>query len=391
MLDMRKDHVKFWRPQMLLMVSNPLTCCDLIDFINDIKKGGLYVLGHVETGHFETERGDFCQKHYGTWLSLVDFMKIKAFVELTMAPSIREGMQHLVRISGLGGMKPNTICFGFYDQAVAVNSLVTRGRTPPSSTLRKKLYTMERGNGIDAQSLSHSGSFPNPRAMGSTKELQAAEYVQMLHDTAKMNKNICLFRHFHDLNKEVIFASKTRMYIDVWPVNAFRPDTSNIFDNTCLFLLQLACILHMVPGWNKHTVLRIFMCADSDNDETSKKEKKLSQLLKQLRILGQIQTVMWDHVTCLLDNSQAESASPAARSHQEGPLPALSDEYLQAMNELIKSYSTNTAITFFYLPPVPRDTGDLQVQYLHYLDELTQNLPPTVLVHGIHPVTSTTL
>ena len=100
---------------MLLLVNNPRTCCALIDFVNTLKKGGLYVIGHVDVGQIEALSSDPCARSHSAWLSLVDHLKIKAFIELTVAPTLREGIHQLVRISGIGAMKPNTIVLGFRD------------------------------------------------------------------------------------------------------------------------------------------------------------------------------------------------------------------------------------------------------------------------------------
>jgi potassium/chloride transporter 9 len=85
---------------MLLLVNNPRTSCALIDFVNTLKKGGLYVLGHVEVGKLEELDYDPSARLHSGWLSLVDHLKIKAFIELTVAQTIRDGIQQLVRISG---------------------------------------------------------------------------------------------------------------------------------------------------------------------------------------------------------------------------------------------------------------------------------------------------
>lgn len=116
LLDSRKDHVKFWRPQVLLLINSPRSACPLIDFINDLKKGGLYVLGHVITENQDNPNSDIAVEMTPYWLNFVDHMKVKAFIELTVAKSIREGAQHLMRLSGMGAMKPNMIVLGFLDK-----------------------------------------------------------------------------------------------------------------------------------------------------------------------------------------------------------------------------------------------------------------------------------
>ncbi|KFV48795.1 Solute carrier family 12 member 9, partial [Tyto alba] len=136
MLDVRKDHVKFWRPQMLLMVQNPRGSSRLIDFVNDLKKSGLYVLGHVELQDLDTLPSDPLQAQQDSWLSLVDKLNVKAFISLTLAPSVRHGVRQLLFTSGLGGMRPNTLVLGFYDDTAPQDGLA---RHPAFNSTREEV------------------------------------------------------------------------------------------------------------------------------------------------------------------------------------------------------------------------------------------------------------
>ena len=208
-------------------------------------------------------------------------------------------------------------------------------------------------------------------------------------------------------------ATNNSSYIDVWPLNFFSPKTSiTVIDNCWLFLMQLACVLHMVPGWKTSTKVRVFMCVDTKIKDIALLRRQWEQILQMLRIDAFIQVVIWDHITSPLDQSlrssmtdiTADIPSPDSKSsdsidYSNGPTLAiddnpqrfvLTDNYLHNVNVMIQEHSYNTSVLFMYLPPPPANTEDFP-QYLKRLDILTKNLPPTLLVHGINPVTSTTL
>ncbi|CAO1323663.1 unnamed protein product [Diamesa serratosioi] len=390
MLDSRKDHVKFWRPQMLLLVASPRSCCPLIHFVNDMKKGGLYVVGHVKVGEFnDSETIDPTVEEYNQWLSLVDHMKVKAFVELTLAKSVREGIQHLIRIAGMGAMKPNTIILGFYDEETCTDFF--DDENSPYTT--QKFNTSSNGTKL----------FPY-RKKNDYKTMSSDEYVSIISDILRMKKNICLCRHFHTLNKATIAKSNHIKFIDVWPINIFDPKNEDPFDVASLFMMQLACIINMLPIW-KNLQLRVFLCEiETNNTDASlpferPAEQRLNQLLNQLRITATIHKIPeWKNnsetprnktmLKNLTRNSDNESSTMTEEHLNRSKL------YMQRINQMIRDNSNSTAVTFMYLPPPPNHSINFKTKCQNYLDllnELTYDLPPTILVHGQNCVTSTAL
>ncbi|XP_067898395.1 zgc:153039 isoform X1 [Heterodontus francisci] len=381
MLDVRKDHVKFWRPQVLLMVANPRTSTQLISFTNDLKKSGLYVLGHVQKGNLDEMPSDPLQAQYDSWLSLVDALNVKSFVSLTLSDSVRHGVQHLLFISGLGGMRPNTLILGFYDDCV-----------PENGFQEIPAFSYNSSSIINEQDSSLQPNFPPARDASSPKALSGKEYVAIISDSIKMLKNVCLARYFCQLNKAELFSRKNyEVSIDVWPLNPLRPDSANYVDTCSLFLLQMACILNMVRSW-KSAKLRIFLCVESGNS-VGEHEKKLKQLLGQLRIKGLIKTMYWDNVAALHWHKQMVQEDDSEGSFANNfPSNAMkiSDDYLMAVNKMILEQGTHPAIRFLYLPRPPADVT-LHERYLEQLDIMTKDLGPTLLIHGISAVTSTDL
>ncbi|CAF0776434.1 unnamed protein product [Rotaria sordida] len=421
LLDPRKEHVKFWRPQMLLLVSNPRSSINLIDFVNDMKKGGLFILGHVKIDRTNNNLNDICSQEYQYWVSLIDSMKIKAFVDMTAAPTIRDGVIQLVRLSGLGGLRPNTVILGFYDDTVPedklrsrsfykrhwlksnrlINTLFLQQQTNRSDDMEStnstitlnSTNTLTSLNDNDMNSILH---FPTLRRAHEKKILDIHSYVQIIKDTLYLNKSVCLARNFSLLRKDDIDSNKRKVFVDVWPVNFIFPEMSTQFDVTCLYMLQLATILSMVKPWKTHSILRVFLCIDAINDNAFRIQQYLDELLSQLRINAQTRMVAWENVTSLLNNPSTINENAATISVDQQQTTStkefidINDEYIRGINELIRQQSDNTSCLYLYLPRPPCDKILFQ-RYIQVLDMISNNLPPVMFVHGVSSVTCTRL
>ncbi|CAF3397965.1 unnamed protein product [Rotaria sp. Silwood1] len=424
LLDPRKEHVKFWRPQMLLLVSNPRSSINLIDFVNDMKKGGLFILGHAKIDRTNNNLNDICSEEYQYWVSLIDHMKIKAFVDMTSAPTIRDGVVQLIRLSGLGGLRPNTVILGFYDNTVPedklrslpfykrhwlksnrlINTLFLQQQRSRSDDVEGTSSTITLNSSNTPTSLNDNDinpilHFPALRRANEEKILDVYSYVQIIKDALYLNKSVCLARNFSLLQKESIDSNKRKVFVDVWPVNFIFPETSTQFDITCLYMLQLATILSMVKPWKTRSILRVFLCIDAINDNTFRIQQHLDELLSQLRINAQTRMVAWENVTSLFNNPSTinEDAATISVDQQQTTNTTLTkefidvnDEYIRGINELIRQQSENTSCLYLYLPRPPHDKILFQ-RYIHVLDMISKNLPPVMFVHGVSSVTCTRL
>ncbi|KAL5477218.1 hypothetical protein EMCRGX_G023982 [Ephydatia muelleri] len=366
-LDIRKSHVRFWRPEVLLLVSNPRSAYHLIEFTNDLKKGGLYVMGHVMAKPLDFETAHQYTTQLQTWLSFVDITNVKAFVEITISASVRAGVQSLLTTAGLGGMKPNMVILGLYTSDLPISTMET---LHVRLLKRPKIYDylfrdklLEKYRYVDE-------NLPNLRTDPGEQSLDAAEYISMIQDAVTLGKNICVTHNFDKYEKSTL---KRRPYIDVWPLQVTKDDQ---FDSTCLLILQLACVLHMKDKW-KATEIRVFVVVGSNVKE---QKRVFESLLMDTRIKASIHFV---------DPAYAQERlslnDDLIMSNYLGGENVTELQYCHTMNSLFKQYSPNSSVIFTALPEVPTELS-MSTEFITKLKLLSSGTVPIIMARGISQV-----
>ncbi|KFD55491.1 hypothetical protein M513_03543 [Trichuris suis] len=109
-----EEHVKNYRPQMLVMTGEPMVRPHLIDFASSITKDtSLLICAEILVQEFPErliKTLPDIQTRYSLWLRR---QKYRSFFHLVSTKSMDEGARQLLQTCGLGKLKPNIMLIGF--------------------------------------------------------------------------------------------------------------------------------------------------------------------------------------------------------------------------------------------------------------------------------------
>lgn len=279
LLRLRQDHVKFWRPQILLLVDDPRSAWKLIHFCNHLKKGGLYILGHVVTTQDFQQSFAEVKKQQSAWIKLRDISKVKAFVQIAAGPDVVWGARNVYMGSGLGGMRPNITVLGFFE---------TRNHIPtPGSTSEPTEFA------IPMEPL------PTDACRRETT-INVMQWVNIIEDLLTMRANIAIAKGFPNLELPNMSGGHVqkeskRKYIDLYPIQMSAQiidengETSALTTNfdTYTLILQMGAILRTVPAWKANHDLRVVVFVEFEED-VEEERYRIKILLERLRINAEI-------------------------------------------------------------------------------------------------------
>uniref|UniRef100_A0A8C6LVQ6 Solute carrier family 12 member 1 n=1 Tax=Nothobranchius furzeri TaxID=105023 RepID=A0A8C6LVQ6_NOTFU len=376
-----EDHVKNFRPQILVLTGSARTRPALLDLAHSFTKNyGLCLTCEVFVGprsEIYQEMNAGMEKNQ-QWLNKT---KRKAFYAGVACDNFREGTESLLLASGLGRMRPNTLMIGFK------NNWRTAGRDAVQSYVGvlHDALDFEYGTVILRinQGLDVSHLVAEEEEMLKAAREQEALDNQMMTNGGKAKG---LFRKSRNssqqMNEKLMEASgqfkkkQPKGTIDVWW----------LFDDGGLTLL-LPYILTTRKKW-KDSKLRIFIAGQSHHLKLgpiligyinwlifSFSLKNLDDMIKPFCLhegskdMIQADVMQKEHPWKITD---AELSSFEEKTHLQVRLNELLQENSKSANLIVVSM------------PIARKESVSDFLYMAWLDILTKNLPPTLLIRGNH-------
>ncbi|KAI9292013.1 hypothetical protein K502DRAFT_326021 [Neoconidiobolus thromboides FSU 785] len=304
-LDTRKEHVKFWRPQILLLINDPRQQYQLMLFCNYLKKGSLFIIGHILKGELREQLMEM-KKQKLSFMKLIDIMKMKAFIQLDVAKNEMLAARSILLGAGLGGMVPNIVVLGQFNlnhyrrRSNSGIGMETEDEDNEEIDTFEQIFKQQYEQFKIGDRL---GPLPTDE-MKSELPISIMDYVSIIEDSLLLNKAVAIAFGFQEnpllpcLPKELQnYQSNFKKYIDLWPIQMVNCNEHNTnqainFDSYTM-VLQLGCILHMVPQWKERYELRV-NCFVEHKVDVEEEKSRVNKLLLNLRIPAQLNVFYLD-------------------------------------------------------------------------------------------------
>ncbi|XP_051764766.1 solute carrier family 12 member 2 isoform X1 [Ctenopharyngodon idella] len=422
------DHIKTYRPQCLVMTGAPNSRPAILHLVHAFTKNvGLMVCGHVRISsrrpNFKELNSDMVR--YQRWLLN---NKSKAFYTPVVAEDLRQGTQYLLQAAGLGRLRPNTLVLGFKndwcigdikDVETYINIIhdafdfqygvvILRLREgldishiqgqDDSSGMKDVVVSVDMSKDSDGDSSKPSSkatSVQNSPAVQKDEDDDGKAHTQPLLKKDKKSPTLPL----NVADQQLLDASQQfqqkqgKGTVDVWW----------LFDDGGLTLL-IPYLIANKKKW-KDCKIRVFIGGKINRIDHDR--RAMATLLSKFRIdfsditvLGDINTKpksegltefaqMIESYKLREDDMEQEAAEklksdePWRITDNELELYKAKSNRQIRLNELLKEHSS-TANLIVMSMPLARKGAVSSALYMAWLDTLSKDLPPILLVRGNH-------
>eukprot|EP00073_Rattus_norvegicus_P035406 XP_008760364.1 PREDICTED: solute carrier family 12 member 1 isoform X1 [Rattus norvegicus] len=418
-----EDHVKNFRPQCIVLTGGPMTRPALLDITHAFtKNSGLCICCEVFVGPRK-----LCVKEMNSGMAKKQAWlmknKIKAFYAAVAADCFRDGVRSLLQASGLGRMKPNTLVIGYkknwrkaplselenyvgiIHDAFDFEIGVVIVRISQGFDISPVLQVQDELEKLEQERLALEAAIKDndcEEGKGGIRGLfKKAGKLNITKPAPKKDSNISTIQSMHvgEFNQKLVEASaqfkkkQGKGTIDVWW----------LFDDGGLTLL-IPYILTLRKKW-KDCKLRIYVGGKINRIEEEK--ISMASLLSKFRIkfadihiIGDINIKpnkeSWKVFEEMIEpyrlHESHKDLTTAEKLKRESPWK-ITDAELEAvkeksyrqvrLNELLQEHSRAANLIVLSLP-VARKGSISDLLYMAWLEILTKNLPPVLLVRGNH-------
>ncbi|GAB1610275.1 hypothetical protein Ahia01_001313600 [Argonauta hians] len=427
------EHVKNFRPQILLLSGCPKDRPELVDFCASItNKSCLLICGHIFLGDLAKHKKHLKSESTHAWFKS---RKIKAFYSSVCAMNFRMGAQNLLQANGLGKLKSNTMLMGYKSDwniqngpdvddyfniihdAFDLNYGVGILRTPEGfdvKTLEDEIVEQEESEAEIASSDEESPSSEDAvsRIDEQRTSLQITDGDVILQRFARKRGGLdnpgldnpgldnpgytgeasgqpgskeSSVQKSNSLPGSINqFSQKQEGCIDVW----WLTDDGGL---TLLIPYMLSCR----KNW-KNCKLRVF-CGSTKTNDVDSEHRRMVTLLSKFRI-GYSQLMV---IPDLLQKPSENSMDEFRRLIQPWLLKNTEDQTLYPwkvsevdllgnksktyrnvkLHEMLQEHSKNSRLVVLTLP-MPRKTTCPSGLYMSWLEMITKDMPPTLLLRG---------